>query len=130
MFDSMRKHVDNTAGNSEIETIIGKETVFTGQISGSGSLRIDGRVDGGISVSGNVVIGENGIVVGDISANSLLISGSVTGNVAAEEKLTILATGQLVGDIRCHQFNVMDGGVFQGRSEMAPRVNVTVAPAM
>ena len=130
MFESMRKHVDETVGSNDIETIIGKNTAFTGQISGSGSVRIDGRVDGGIAVSGNVVIGESGIVVGDISASSLLISGSVTGNVAAEEKLTILTSGQLVGDIRCRQFNVADGGVFQGRSEMAPRVTVAVAPAV
>lgn len=130
MFESVRKHVETTVSSNEIETIIGKDTVFTGQISGISSLRIDGRVDGGISVTGNVVIGETGVVVGDISANSLLVSGSVTGNVTVEEKLNILTTGQLVGDIRCRQFNVADGGVFQGRSEMSPRVNVAVAPAM
>lgn len=129
MFESMRKKVDETVSSNEIETIIGKSTVFTGQISGSGSVRIDGRVDGGIAVNANVIIGETGIVVGDISANNLIISGSVTGNVKVEDKLTIHSSGQLIGDIRCRQFNVADGGIFQGRSEMAPRVMDAAAVA-
>lgn len=121
MFESMRKKVDETVNTNEIGTIIGKGTVFTGQISGAGSIRVDGKVEGGIAVEGNVVIGEAGTVQGDITANSLFISGSVTGNVNIEDKLAINANGQLIGDIRCRQFNVADGGVFQGRSEMAPR---------
>ena len=122
MFESMRKKVDETVNANEIETIIGRGTIFTGQITGKGSVRIDGRIDGGIAVEGNVVIGATGVVVGDITAGSLLISGSVTGNVAAEDKISINSEGQLLGDIRCRQFNVADGGVFQGRSEMTPRV--------
>lgn len=129
MFESMRKRVDDTVSSNEIETIIGKNTAFTGQLTGSGSVRIDGRIDGGIAVNGNVVIGETGIVVGDISASNLIVSGNVTGNINVEDKLTIHASGQLVGDIRCRQFNVADGGVFQGRSEMAPRAMEAAAVA-
>ena len=118
MFGSVKKHID---APGEIETIIGRNAVIRGQVGGSGGLRVDGRVEGGIEVADDVVVGEHGCVCGDIKAKSLIISGSVTGNVDCEGALRIEATGQLVGDVRVQSLNVTDGGVFQGRSEMATR---------
>ncbi len=118
MFDSMRKRVDDTVNTNDIETIIGRNTCITGQVSGGGNIRVDGRVDGGLDIAGNAVIGETGIINGDIKAASLIVSGTVTGNANVEGNLSIYATGQLVGDVRVRSFNIADGGVFKGRSEM------------
>lgn len=114
MFDSMRKRVDDTVNTNDIETIIGRNTCITGQVSGGGNI----RVDGGLDIAGNAVIGETGIINGDIKAASLIVSGTVTGNANVEGNLSIYATGQLVGDVRVRSFNIADGGVFKGRSEM------------
>ena len=116
MFGSMKKHIDNPAG--DIETIIGRETSITGDLQGSGNIRIDGRIDGKISTTGNVVIGESGNVQGDIKAGNLIVGGTVTGNVDCDGNLSIQATGQLVGDVRVRSLNIADGGVFKGRSDM------------
>ncbi|MBR1885281.1 MAG: polymer-forming cytoskeletal protein [Schwartzia sp.] len=116
----MKKHVDNPVG--DIETIIGHDTTITGEIQGSGNLRIDGRIDGGINVSSDIVIGESGSVQGNIKANSLIVAGSVTGNVDCDGNLSIHATGQLVGDVRVRSLNIADGGIFKGRSEMDTRL--------
>ena len=120
MFGSVKKHIDNPAG--DIETIVGKDTLIKGQMQGSGNIRIDGRIEGGISITGNVVIGESGIVQGDIKAGSLTVAGSVTGNVDCDGNLSIHATGQLIGDVRVRSLNIADGGIFKGRSEMDTRV--------
>ena len=127
MFESMKKKVDISVGN-DIETVIGRSTVITGQISGGGNIRVDGRVDGGLSVGGDAVIGESGCVNGDIKANSLIVAGSITGNAEIEGNLSIYATGQLVGDVKVRSFNIADGGVFQGRSEMAVRLSSMAEP--
>lgn len=119
MFGSMKKNVDNPV--RDIETIIGKETTITGQLSSQGNIRVDGRIDGGVTISGDAVIGESGIVQGDIKAGSLTVAGTVTGNVDCDGNLSIHATGQLVGDVRVRSLNIADGGVFRGRSEMATR---------
>ena len=118
MFDSMRKKVDST---NDIETIIGRSTAINGQISGSGNIRVDGRVDGGIAVAGDAIIGESGIIVGDIKARSLVVAGTVNGNVEVEGNLSIHATGQLIGDVKVRSLNIADGGVFKGQSDMAVR---------
>ncbi len=127
MFDSMRKKVDST---NDIETIIGRSTAINGQISGSGNIRVDGRVDGGIAVAGDAIIGESGIIVGDIKARSLVVAGTVNGNVEVEGNLSIHATGQLIGDVKVRSLNIADGGVFKGQSDMAVRTgDVQVQPA-
>ena len=120
MFGSVKKHID---APGEIETIIGHNTFIKGQVGGSGDIRVDGRIEGGIDVASGVVIGENGCVCGDIKAKSLTIAGMVTGNVDCEGALRIQATGQLVGDVRVQSLNVADGGIFRGRSEMATRTD-------
>ena len=119
MFGSMKKRVDNPA--ADIETIIGRDTTITGTISGSGNIRIDGHVNGGVSITGDAVIGESGAVQGNIKAGSLTVAGTVTGNVDCDGNLTIQSTGQLVGDVHVHSLNIAEGGVFQGRSDMDTR---------
>lgn len=120
MFGSIRKQVDETIKH-DIETIIGKNTVIKGEISGTGNLRIDGLVEGSISSEGCVVIGEAGTVNGDIKANTLNVSGQVNGNADISDKLAIAASGQLIGDVKVGSFNIAQGGVFKGRSEMTTR---------
>ena len=120
MFGSIRKQVDETISH-DIETIIGKNTIIKGEISGTGNLRVDGTVEGGISSEGCVVIGEAGTVNGDIRGNTLNVSGQVNGNADISDNLSIAASGQLIGDVKVGSFNIAQGGVFKGRSEMTTR---------
>ena len=110
MFGSMKKQLEGTNRN-DIETIIGANTIIKGEINGSSNLRVDGTVEGSITVSGNVLIGENGRVKGDIVAPELMVSGQVEGNATIE-------TGSLVGDVKVGSLKIEDGGVFKGHSEM------------
>lgn len=105
----------------EIETIIGRNTSIKGEINGSGNIRVDGRVEGGIAIDGDAVIGESGNVLGDVRAESLIVAGTITGNVETSGNLSIHSTGQLIGDVRVRSLNIADGGVFKGRSEMDVR---------
>lgn len=104
--------------NNDIETIIGKNTVFKGELSGSSTLRIDGTVEGNISITESVIIGENGYVKGNISAKELLLSGQVDGNVSISKCLHVYATGRLDGDIKANSLIIDNGGTFKGCSDM------------
>ena len=119
MFGSVKKHVDNPSG--DIETIIGRSTTIVGKVQSMGRVRIDGRVDGDVDATGDVVIGESGSVQGNIKASSLIIAGTVTGNVDCDGNLSIESKGQLIGDVRVHSLNIAEGGVFRGRSDMDAR---------
>lgn len=118
MFGMVKKQLDATTKN-DIEAIIGENTAVKGEISGSSSIRVDGTVEGSISVTATVIIGENGHVKGDITAPDLVIYGKVDGNATIENCLSICSSGQLIGDVKVGSLKIDDGGLFRGRSEMS-----------
>lgn len=123
MFGVIKRRDDGPAVG-DIETVIGKNTKIQGEVSGTGNLRIDGEIEGELKLSGSVIVGETGMVTGNVSARSLDVSGTVHGNAQTEEGLTIHTTGQLIGDVKVNAFQIEDGGIFKGRSEMNPRAGI------
>lgn len=123
MFGVMKRRDDGPAVG-DIETVIGKNTKIQGEVSGTGNLRIDGEIEGELKLSGSVIVGETGMVTGNVSARSLDVSGTVHGNAQTEEGLTIHTAGQLIGDVKVNAFQIEDGGIFKGRSEMNPRAGI------
>ena len=123
MFGVMKRR-DDSSVSGDIETVIGKNTKIQGEVSGTGNLRIDGEIEGELKLSGSVIVGETGMVTGNVSARSLDVSGTVHGNAQTEEGLTIHSEGQLIGDVKVNAFQIEDGGIFKGRSEMNPRAGI------
>jgi len=107
----------NSDTHSKIETIVGTGTELEGNVHTSESLRIDGKVRGEISAE-SVYVGENGVVLGDISANNVTIAGKVKGNVAAASTLELLVSGQVLGDLRTNKLIIADGATFEGNCQM------------
>ena len=103
--------------NPKIETIVGPGTELEGNIRTTESLRIDGKIKGEIQAE-TVMIGENGVVLGDITGTRVTIAGKVKGNVTASQVLELLPTGHVLGDIRSHKLVISDGATFEGNSQM------------
>jgi cytoskeletal protein CcmA (bactofilin family) len=114
MFNAKIKDFDT----AKMETIIGPESVFQGSLKSRGYVRVDGRVEGGVSAEG-VIVGENGHVQGDVTAKSVVVAGKVIGNVTAAAGLELQAKGQILGDLRAAQISIAEGAVFEGNCVMA-----------
>jgi cytoskeletal protein CcmA (bactofilin family) len=94
---------------------IGKGLVLTGEITGSESLFIDGKVEGRINLPGNrVTVGRNGKVNASIIAREIVVLGKVRGNVSASDRVDIRAEGALTGDVACARISIEDGAFFKG----------------
>ncbi|MDR3725876.1 MAG: polymer-forming cytoskeletal protein [Terracidiphilus sp.] len=94
---------------------IGKGLVITGEISGSESLLIDGKVEGKINLPGNrVTVGRNGKVNASIVAREIVVLGKVRGNLSASDRVDIRAEGALSGDVACARISIEDGAFFKG----------------
>jgi cytoskeletal protein CcmA (bactofilin family) len=120
----MFKGKENNAGASRgmdsgaINTIISGTTI-EGNMLIQGSVRFDGHLKGTLECKGRVVIGNSGIVDGNIICNDADITGKVTGNIFAKE-LTRLSSGSHVkGDIKTGQLAIEPGAVFVGGCSMA-----------
>jgi cytoskeletal protein CcmA (bactofilin family) len=105
------------SANPKIETIVGPGTEMEGNLRTTESLRIDGKIKGEIHAE-NVMIGENGVVLGDISGTRVTIAGKVKGNVAASQVLELLPSGHVLGDIRSNKLVISDGATFEGNCQM------------
>ena len=103
------------AGASAAHASIGKGLVIKGEISGTESLFIDGKVEGSINLPGNrVTVGENGQVAANIVAYDVLILGKMRGNVTATDRVDIRAEGALNGDVATARISIEDGAFFRG----------------
>src|ERR1700732_1256430 len=103
---SIPRPVATTATTSDQATI-GKSLVIKGEVTGSESLYIDGRVEGSINLSGNrVTVGRNGVVSANINAREIVVLGS--------DRLDIRSDGSLTGDVVAARISIEDGAFFKG----------------
>jgi cytoskeletal protein CcmA (bactofilin family) len=101
------------------QATIGRSLVIKGEVSGSESLFIDGRVEGSINFPDNrVTVGRNGTVAAHINAKEVVIMGKVQGNVSCEDRLDIRSEGVLTGDVVTHRISVEEGAILKGGVEV------------
>jgi cytoskeletal protein CcmA (bactofilin family) len=97
------------------QATIGKGLYIKGEITGSESLFIDGKVEGSVNHAGNrVTVGRNGQVNANITAREIVVLGKVRGNVSATDRVDIRAEGSLSGDVAAARISIEDGAFFKG----------------
>ena len=97
------------------QATIGKSLVVKGEVTGSESLYIDGKVEGAINLPGNrVTVGRNGQVAANIVAREIVVLGKVRGNCQASDRVDIRSEGSLTGDVIAARISIEDGAFFKG----------------
>src|SRR5580700_9320529 len=103
------------AASTADQATIGKSLVIKGEVTGSESLYIDGRVEGSINLAGNrVTVGRNGVVAANINAREIVVLGKVRGNLTASDRVDIRSDGSLTGDVVAARISIEDGAFFKG----------------
>lgn len=103
------------AGVAGEQATIGKSLIVKGEVSGSESLYIDGKVEGAINLPGNrVTVGRNGQVAANIAAREIVVLGKVRGNCQASDRVDIRSEGSLTGDVIAARISIEDGAFFKG----------------
>jgi cytoskeletal protein CcmA (bactofilin family) len=106
------------ASNEPIENVLGTSLVIRGDLTANGGFRIDGTVEGNVESKAAIVIGESGVVRGDVRGTDIVVAGQVVGNIICTGHLEILAKGRIEGDIDAKSVRIETGGVFRGMSRM------------
>lgn len=109
-------------------SLLDAQLVVTGDLETSGSLRIDGRVEGSVRRADTVVLGVGATMTGDIHAREVVIGGTLTGTVHAVERVELQATAIVTGDLVTQSVLVQEGGVVNGRVLMQPPPSAPAAP--
>ena len=108
------------------QSMIGKTLFIKGEITGSESVRIEGKVEGSIALPNDrVTVGRDGRVSANIAAQDIVVLGEVLGNCNASDHLDIRCDGSLCGDVVVTRISVEEGAYLTGsigiRKEPAAR---------
>lgn len=101
----------------KLETFIGSNSSFKGEINSKGTLRVEGIVEGNI-IADWVIIGTKSHIKGDVTARGIIIGGRVDGNLKAKEIVEIKNKGQICGEIFTSKLVITEGAIFDGKSSM------------
>lgn len=102
---------------SKIETVLGPNAHFTGEIQSDGGVRIEGIFEGSIDITGNLVVSESAKVLATIKANNLSVAGAVKGDIHAN-RIEILETGRVWGDLTVNSLLLNEGAYLRGQTFM------------
>jgi cytoskeletal protein CcmA (bactofilin family) len=119
MFTAKSKTNDTPVGST---TIIGAGTIIHGDIESSGDIRIDGTLIGNLSSKAKVLIGQEGIVEGDINGQQADIMGKVTGMIKIKELLQLKGKSLVSGEIYTGKLEVEPSATFNGSCHMGANV--------
>ena len=89
--------------------IIEKTTKVVGDITSKADFRIDGNVEGTITTTGKVVVGENGVVSGKITCSNSDIAGLIKGSLDVSGILSLKSSARVEGDVVAGKLAVESG---------------------
>ena len=104
--------------------VIGATISITGQIVGSESLSVEGRIEGNIELLGNeVTVQQSGVVIAEVTAEKITVAGEARGDLNGREKVILKAGASVQGNIVAPRVTLEDGARFNGRIDMGSGEN-------
>lgn len=102
-----------------ITSFIAAGAILDGPFTAKESTRVDGTINGNVSVNGSLIVGQEGKINGAVSVTNLFLAGEINGNVnASTGKVEISDTGKLIGDLSAKTLVIDENAVFQGQCQM------------
>ena len=106
----------------DVVSIIGPGMKITGDCESDGTIRVEGSIEGTVKAAKSVVIGKDGIVIGDITTQDAIVAGRVNGSVTAESRIELQASCRIQGDIRSRRVKLEEGGQVDGQLHMGAHI--------
>lgn len=105
---------------SNPKNILSSDVEIKGSIKFQNDLTVDGKIEGEITSTGTLTVGENSEIKGEIKTKSVVIHGKVHGNVTVEDRCELKSRASLFGDLKATRLAIEDGATFVGKSEVTP----------
>jgi cytoskeletal protein CcmA (bactofilin family) len=110
----------NSPATGSSRNLLSSDVEIKGSIKFQNDLTIDGKVEGEIASPGNLTIGENAEIRGEIKTKSVTVHGKVFGNITVDERCELKGRSVLQGDLKAARLVIEEGATFVGKSEVTP----------
>jgi cytoskeletal protein CcmA (bactofilin family) len=100
-----------------LEVIIGPESGIKGDLTTKGIVKMDGVLDGNVDADW-LIVGETGLVKGDVTSRVVVVYGRIEGTIRSREMADLKSRAIVEGDIYTMKLVVSEGAFFDGRSYM------------
>lgn len=97
-----------------INTILGNDIEFIGDIAGDSIIRIEGKVRGNINLKKGIILGENAYIEGNMESDYIILFGHIKGNIKSKE-IILKSTGTVQGDIETDALEIEMGSKYSGK---------------
>lgn len=97
-----------------VNSVLGEEARFKGDLSVKGVLRIDGDFQGTLRTPSKVYIGSKGRVNSTIYARTVVVGGVVRGDIYASERVKVLASAIIIGTVYAPKLVAEEGVMLHG----------------
>ncbi|WP_257388691.1 bactofilin family protein [Tahibacter caeni] len=115
MFSSKKS---NGKASYSTTTLIAKGTVIRGDLSFTGAIYLEGRIEGTLRAEGDdacLTLSDQGAIVGEIHAPRVVLNGQVKGDVHASERLELAEAARIEGDIYYKVLEMAAGAQINGK---------------
>jgi cytoskeletal protein CcmA (bactofilin family) len=106
----------SSLGMSSTKNILSSDVEIKGKLRFSKELIIDGRIDGEVNSDGDLTVGENAQIVGDIKTRSVVVYGKIRGNITVTDRCEMKMSSELHGDVTAAKLAIEEGAIFMGIS--------------
>lgn len=97
---------------------IAEGTTLEGNVNSGKSIRIDGHVKGSVICVGRVVVGNSGVIDGEVECESADVEGTLNASVQVTGMLELKATATINGDSKVGKLKVEPGAAINGKLDM------------
>lgn len=111
-------------GGDALNGFIDAGCVIRGELEFKSAFRLDGRVEGHIQSSSELLVGETGSVEGEIDVGRCVIGGEVRGTIHAAEQVVLHASAKVWAEVHTAALVMEEGAFLEGKVTMDKKTSL------
>jgi len=103
--------------SAELDSLVGENTKFVGDVHFSGGLHVDGSIKGNVIAEGEnsqLTMSEKGRVEGNVHVHNIVLSGEVVGDVYALNHIELAPNARVTGNVYYNLIEMAGGAEVNG----------------
>ncbi len=103
--------------------------VIRGELEFENTFRLDGRIEGAVKSNAEFLVGEGGVIEGEVAVARCLVGGTVRGTIRASQQVVLHATARVWAEIHTPALVMEEGAFLEGKVNMEKRERSSTSTA-